>query len=373
MTPPSQRTDAAAPPVDPVLEAVAARLEEAILVVGADRHLHLANGAARRLLGLADGCVGMRLEDAVADYRLALMVAASLAAGEEVDRELMDPGEERHVVARAIPVRGADGAVSGQVVIVLRDDSRLRRLETVRRDFVANVSHELRTPIAAIQLLVETLQEGAIGDAEVAGEFVNKIGLEVSHMTQMVSELLELSTIESGRRAARTVPVSIDSLLGAVARLQPLADERTIRIEHDVEPGTPAVVGDPQALAQVVRNLVHNAIKFTPPGGLITIGARRLPGDPAYVELRVVDTGCGIPSGELARIFERFYKADKSRQRDGEGTGLGLAIARHTVEAHGGRIRVRSEAGVGSVFLVELPAAVVDTEGRWVPPPEREP
>ena len=124
-----------------------------------------------------------------------------------------------------------------------------------------------------------------------------------------------------------------------------------------IEPDTPPVLGGPEALGQVVRNLVHNAIKFTPPGGRITVNARRLPGEAATVELRVADTGPGIPSVELPRIFERFYKADKSRHRDGEGSGLGLAIARHTVDAHGGHIRAESEPGRGSVFIVELPAA----------------
>ena len=355
-------------PVDAVLAAVADRLGEAVMVVGADRRIRLVNGAARTLIGLERDCEGTRLEDAVGDYRLALMVAACIASGEEVDRELSDHEQGRHVLARAIPVGGGPG-VSPQVVIVLRDESELRRLETVRRDFVANVSHELRTPIAAIQLLVETLQGGALGDIEVAAEFVDKIGLEVSHMSQMVSELLELSTIESGRRAVRTVPVAVETLVEAADRLRPLADERHLRLEHDLDPGTPPVAGDPQALAQVVRNLVHNAIKFTPPGGHITIGARPCPRREGYVELRVADTGVGIPELERARIFERFYKADKSRQRDGEGTGLGLAIARHTVEAHGGSIAVESEAGVGSVFLVELPAALRDATGARIGAP----
>jgi two-component system phosphate regulon sensor histidine kinase PhoR len=353
--------------LDPGFETIAARLEEAVVVVGPDRRIQLANPAARELLRVGTDCAGARLEEAVADYRLGLMVAACLAAGEEIDRELREPAEDRHVVARAVPMRNSDGSLSGQVVLVLRDESRLRRLETVRSDFVANVSHELRTPLAAIQLLVETLQEGALEDPEVASEFVHKIGLEVGHLNQMVSELLELSRMESGQRAVRSVPVSIDSLLAAAARLQPLADQRGLRIIHDIAPGTPSVAGDPRALAQVMRNLVHNAIKFTPSGGLITIAARARRDDEQTVELRVADTGVGIPSGELQRIFERFYKADKSRQRDGEGTGLGLAIARHTVEACGGRISAESVAGQGSVFLVELPAALMDAEGHRRP------
>jgi two-component system, OmpR family, phosphate regulon sensor histidine kinase PhoR len=343
---------------DRLLAAVGSRLDEAVVVVEAQtRRLRFANSAAVTLLRLADIAPGTRLEEAVNDYRLALMVGACVAAGEEVVRELADPVLGRHVVARALPVPAADPGEPGDVAIVLRDESRLRRLETVRRDFVANVSHELRTPIAAIQLLVETLQDGALDDIEVAAEFVGKIGLEVGHMAQIVSELLELSAIESGRRPLKREPVTVASLVEAADRLRPLADERHIELWFEVEDALPAVPGDVASLAQVVRNLVHNAIKFTPPGGRITVSAHELDTDegPRLVELRVADTGCGIPADEVARIFERFYKADKSRQRDGEGTGLGLAIARHTIELHGGSIRVESEPGEGSTFLVTLP------------------
>ncbi|HET9051697.1 MAG TPA: ATP-binding protein [Candidatus Dormibacteraeota bacterium] len=353
---------------DRLLAAVGSRLDEAVIVVEAtSRRLRFANPAAVGLLRLGDVIPGTRLEDAVRDYRLALMVGACVAAGEEVVRELADPALGRHVVARAVPVPPEVPGGSSDVAIVLRDESRLRRLETVRRDFVANVSHELRTPIAAIQLLVETLQGGALEDADVAGEFVAKIGLEVGHMAQIVSELLELSAIESGRRPLRRDPVGVDSLFDAAGRLRPLADERRISMRFEGADDTLAVVGDAAALAQVVRNLVHNAIKFTPPGGVIAVRARVASssgdgggGDRDLVELQVVDTGCGIPEEEVARIFERFYKADKSRQRDGEGTGLGLAIARHTVELHGGTIGVESEPGQGSTFTVRLPRTAVD-------------
>ena len=359
MTPDPQTTSLASVPdaANRLLAAVGSRLDEAVLVVDAvTRQLRYANPAAARLLGLTEASGGLRLEEAVHDYRLALMLSACAAAGEEVVRDLGDPAHGRHVVARAIPVLEAQGGSPEVVVIVLRDESRLRRLETVRRDFVANVSHELRTPIAAIQLLVETLQAGALGDPEVASEFLGKIGLEVGHMAQIVSELLELSAIESGRRQAVFEAVPVAGLVEAAERLRPLADERGVELRFRVDAAVPAVRGDPIALAQVIRNLVHNAIKFTPPEGSITVVAAALPGPEAGVELRVVDTGCGIPHEEAARIFERFYKADKSRRRDGEGTGLGLAIARHTVELHGGSLGVYSEPGEGSTFWVRLPA-----------------
>jgi len=340
-----------------LLDAVARRLEEGLVVVGADHLLRFANLAARTLLGLPEDVAGRRLEDTVSDYRVPLMVSSCLTQGGEVVRELDDPANARLLVVRALPV-GEPGAAPVEVALLVRDETRLRRLETVRRDFVANVSHELRTPVTAIQLLVETLLGGALEDTTVAGEFVAKIGLETAHMAQMVAELIELSTIESGRLPLRRQPTPVEELLAAAERLRPLADERHVELRHDVDPATPAVLGDASRLGQVVRNLVHNAIKFTPEGGLITLSARgRRVRGADVVELRVSDTGCGIAPEEVGRIFERFYKTDRSRGRDGEGSGLGLAIARHTVEAHGGSIEVLSTPGVGSVFIVQLPGA----------------
>ena len=242
------------------------------------------------------------------------------------------------------------------MVVLVRDETRLRRLERVRRDFVTNVSHELRTPITAIRLLVETLQKGALDQPEVAAGFVHRIALEVGHMAQMVEELLELSSIESGRQTMSLEPVPVADLVRTVDRLLPLAEERLIQVSVEVDPSTPPLLGDPRRLGQVLRNLVHNAIKFTPPEGRITVSARPLL-EQSRVELVVHDTGIGIRPEDLPRIFERFWKADSSRQRDGEGSGLGLAIARHVVEAHGGSIRVVSEPRRGATFIVELPAA----------------
>jgi two-component system phosphate regulon sensor histidine kinase PhoR len=341
-----------------LLDAVAERLEEGLVVVSADHRLRFANPAARTLLLLPEPVEGRRLEDAVRDYRLPLMVSACLGGAGEVVRELDDPASSRHLVVRAVPI-GDTASAPVEVALLLRDETRLRRLETVRRDFVANVSHELRTPVTAIQLLVETLLGGALDDTSVASEFVSKIGLETAHMAQMVAELIELSTIESRRLPLRPVPTPVEELVAAAERLRPLAVERHQELRHEVDPATPPVLGDASRLGQVVRNLVHNAIKFTPEGGVITLSARgRRHRGRELVELRVADTGCGIAPEELGRVFERFYKTDRSRGRDGEGTGLGLAIARHTVEAHGGSIEVESTPGVGSVFIVRLPGAV---------------
>jgi two-component system phosphate regulon sensor histidine kinase PhoR len=348
-------TQTSIPRATELLEAVCAHLEEGLLIVGDDGCVRFANPAATAALALPADAAGRRLVQVVSDHRLAMLVETCLGSAAECTRELVDASGERHVMARAFPLDGARGPVT-EVVVVLRDETRLRRLESVRRDFVANISHELRTPIAAIQLLVETLQEGALADPEMAPMFVSRIGLEVSHMSQMVSELLELSAIESGQLSVRVAPVPVTELLVAVERLRPLADERQLELRDEIAPDTPLVLCDATRLGQVMRNLVHNAIKFTPPGGRITVTAG--PGDGDRVRLTVCDTGVGIAPEDQRRIFERFWKADRSRQRDGEGTGLGLAIARHVVEAHGGRITVDSVPDEGATFTVELPAAV---------------
>ncbi len=340
-----------------LLERLVESLRDGVLVVDAEHRIRHANPPACQLLHLPEHPEGLRLEECVGDYRVSLLVDGCLSSGTAVERELSDPLDVRHVLAHAVPVVDPDTGSAREVAVILRDETRVRRLETVRRDFVANVSHELRTPVAAIQLLVETLLGGALDDPGVAHEFVSKIGLEVAHMGQMVAELIELSTIESGRLPMRMEPTPVTELVAAAERLRPLADERRLQLRYEVDPSTPHVHGDGPRLGQVVRNLVHNAIKFTPEGGSITVSARRaVQGEADMVEIQVTDTGCGIAPDDLRRVFERFYKADRARRREGEGSGLGLAIARHTVEAHGGRIAVRSTPGRGATFVVLLPS-----------------
>ncbi|TMD02117.1 MAG: PAS domain-containing protein [Chloroflexi bacterium] len=339
-----------------LLERLVESLRDGVLVVDSEHRILHANAPARTLLQLPEEPVGLRMEESVADYRVSLLVDGCLSSGTAAERELSDPLDVRHILAQAVPVVDPVTSTAVEVLVILRDETRVRRLETVRRDFVANVSHELRTPVAAIQLLVETLLGGALDERAVAHEFVSRIGLEVAHMGQMVAELIELSTIESGRLSLRMEPTPVTELVAAAERLRPLADERRLQLRYEVDPTTPHVFGDGTRLGQVVRNLVHNAIKFTQPGGSITVSARRAEDDGDMVELTVTDTGCGIAADDLRRVFERFYKADRSRRREGEGSGLGLAIARHTVEAHGGRIAVESTPGRGASFVVLLPA-----------------
>jgi two-component system phosphate regulon sensor histidine kinase PhoR len=242
--------------------------------------------------------------------------------------------------------------------LVFQDLTRLRQLETVRRDFISNISHELRTPLAALKALTETLQDSALDDPPSARRFLAQIELEVDSLSQMVTELLELSRIESGRVPLHFIGKQPQDIAhAAVERLSLQAARAGLTISVDVSPDLPQVLVDPIRIEQVLVNLLHNAIKFTQQGGKVTVSARaddsKMPVE--QIIFSVIDTGAGISSIDLPRVFERFYKTD--RARSGSGTGLGLAIARHLVEAHGGRIWVESQVGKGSTFFFSLKLA----------------
>ncbi len=245
--------------------------------------------------------------------------------------------------------------------IAIEDQTELHRLERARRDFVTNISHELRTPLASVRLLVETLEDAIDTNRDQAQTFVAKIEDEVQHLTSMVNELLELSRLESGRIPMSMEPIKSEPLVREVmARMLPLAQRHRVTLQTDVESGETVVAADSRQISRVLVNLVHNAIKFTPSGGTIIVGTRRKE-EPAMQCFFVKDTGIGIRSEDLPRVFERFYKANRARSKTdfigpgGGGSGLGLAIARHVIEAHGGRIRAESIYQQGSTFSFTLP------------------
>jgi two-component system phosphate regulon sensor histidine kinase PhoR len=226
-------------------------------------------------------------------------------------------------------------------------------LETVRRDFVSNVSHELRTPLAALKALAETLEQGAIDDPPAAQRFLQRMDHEIDTLIQLVQELLELARIESGRvPVAKEAITPLDLTHEAVERMRLQAERAGLALSLELPEGLPAVLADRGRMEQVLVNLLHNAIKFTHPGGTIRVSAKQQ-GD--WVIFAIHDSGIGIQPDDLARIFERFYKADPARS--GGGTGLGLSIARHLVEAHNGRIWAESQPGMGSTFFFTLPVA----------------
>ncbi|HEX6537726.1 MAG TPA: ATP-binding protein [Candidatus Dormibacteraeota bacterium] len=332
-----------------LLRQVARVSGDGLIAVDAADRIVVISPPAVALLGAPALERGSRFHSSQVDFRIQRLVDAVLASGHLREREI--GLDDRNLVVRALKID--DPAVS--VLVTVRDETRLRHLERVRRDFVSNVSHELRTPVTAVRIMAETLENGGLEDPVAAADFVHRIGLEATHMAQMVEELLELSAIESGLRPLVHEPVTLEGLLGAVDRLRPLAADKGVALEVRVAEGTPTIAGDAARLGQAMRNLVHNAIKFTPGGGRIEVTAAA--GPPGRVILRCRDTGVGIAPDDLPRIFERFWKADSSRQRDGESSGLGLAIVRHVVEAHGGSVTVVSEPKRGAVFTVELPAA----------------
>jgi two-component system phosphate regulon sensor histidine kinase PhoR len=242
------------------------------------------------------------------------------------------------------------GGGEWSVLLVCHDLTDVKRTELVRRDFVANVSHELRTPLAAIKSVIETLQDGALEEPAVAREFLGRADGELDRLVLMVEELLELSLIESGELPVAPKDTDVAALLAEVARrLGPPAERAEVTLLL-TESETGVCYLDPTRLERAVINLVQNAIKFTPAGGSVTITATR---KPDQLEVAVSDTGIGINSDELPRIFERFYKADHSRA--GGGSGLGLALVKHAVEAMGGSVRVESTPGLGSTFTIAIP------------------
>jgi two-component system, OmpR family, phosphate regulon sensor histidine kinase PhoR len=248
----------------------------------------------------------------------------------------------------AVPI-SSDG-LSG-ALILLQDLTELRSLQTTRRELIGNISHEFRTPLAGIKAMTQTLQGGAIEERETANDFLVRIEAEVDRLTQMVSELTELSRIESGKVELKVEIVDINKLIEEVlTQLQPLADRQNLAMKNDFKSGQLLVKADKERIRQVIINLVHNAIKFSKPGKTITAITGK---QGVFAIIEITDEGIGISQDDLAHIFERFYKADKSRS--GQGTGMGLAIAKHLVQAHGGSISATSEEGKGTTITFSLP------------------
>jgi two-component system phosphate regulon sensor histidine kinase PhoR len=266
----------------------------------------------------------------------------------------LGPRAGRAFAVDAVPLPG------GEVVVSLHEITALRRAERVRRDFVTNISHELRTPLASVKLLAETLSAGAVEDAATAGQFAIQIEREVDHLAQLVDELLDLSMIESGESTLKLEPVDPGAVIADLAaRIGPVAARRGVAVRVVEAPtGEVRVNADAGRLGQALLNLAHNAVKYNRPGGEVRLGWEQSPGG---VRFTVADDGIGISQAHQQRIFERFYKVDRSRAQEpdestgGGSAGLGLAIVRHIAGAHGGSVGVHSVEGEGSTFWIELP------------------
>jgi two-component system phosphate regulon sensor histidine kinase PhoR len=333
------------------LAAVLDHMADGVLITDGSGQVEMINAAAARLLNTnEEQALGRSFAQVVPHYPLIELWKTCCEQGEE-QIEMVEVTRQG-LFLQAIVTPFEEAGVEGYLVI-LQDLTRIRRLETVRRDFISNISHELRTPLAGLKALVDTLRGGAIKDRPAAKRFLKRMDAEVDALTQMVEELLELSRIESGQAPLRLAPVPVSEVVvPPVDRLRPQAERGGLELTALLPPDLPMVLADADRARLVLTNLVHNAVKFTPPGGQIIVGARP---DGKDIIISVQDTGVGIPADDLPRIFERFYKAD--RARSGGGTGLGLAIAKHIVQGHGGRIWAESIEGEGSSFYFTLPVA----------------
>jgi two-component system phosphate regulon sensor histidine kinase PhoR len=330
------------------LAAVLAQMTDGIVIVDETGKIKLTNPAALKMFQVKDEEASERtLIEVLRHHQLVELWQKSRRSNEQQSITFESSPERLYIQAVAISLASS---MPGCTLLMLQDLTNQRRVEMVRRDFISNVSHELRTPLASLKALVETLQEGALEDPPAAQRFLSRMDTEIDNLTQMVRELLELSRIESGRVPLVKRNVAPQKLIQPAAERMRLQAERAgLNLQVDCPSDLPLVLADPERLEQVLVNLIHNAIKFTLPGGTIKVSARV---ERDQVIFAVQDNGVGISTEDLGRIFERFYKSDRSRS--GGGTGLGLSIARHMIEAHGGRIWAESQPGKGSTFFFTL-------------------
>jgi len=346
------------------LEATLADLSDGVVISDERGHVLLANDAAREMLGAGAVAQGTPFFEVGRDHELSELMERALASKNGRAESIVHHVRSGKTLQAA--ARGLDAAEERIGVLVLRDLTELRRLESVRRDFVANVSHELRTPLTSIRALVETLEAGAVNDPEVSGDFLHRIISEVERLTTLVDELLDLARLESGRMSLRLAREDAEDLvLQAASRLSPQTERAGLTISWDIASDVAAIRCDRERIGQVLLNLIHNAIKFTPSGGSIHLSVAQIGPD---AEFRVEDTGIGVLPDDIPRLFERFYKTDRARRS--VGTGLGLAIAKHIVMAHGGTIWAEHNRPTGTVFIFRLPVDGPDDSGSV---PESEP
>ncbi|WP_051914759.1 sensor histidine kinase [Thermorudis peleae] len=328
-------------------------LNEGIVISDEADRVYLLNRMAASLLRTTPRhATGRALAEVVRDYELVELVAEARRKGIALSHQVIElgrPPRAVHALASRLPSpRGSF------VTLILRDVTELRRTETVRRDFIANVSHDLRTPLAGLQALVDTLLDGALDDPAVARDFLQRIAVEVAHLTQLVNQLLDLSRAESGQLTLQRRPTDLNRLArDVVERFQPRAQAQGLALTVVTDPSVPCVDCDPGRISQVLANLLDNALKFTPAGGQVTVRVAR---DGDAVLVTVSDTGPGIPPEDLDRVFERFYKSD--RARSSSGSGLGLAIVKHLVQLHGGTVWAENAPGGGAQVTVRLPISL---------------
>jgi two-component system phosphate regulon sensor histidine kinase PhoR len=330
------------------MEAILSGMVEGVLVVDRSGRVQLVNRAAQGMLRMESSAIGRHYLEVIRHPDIAGQLTIALRGEQADNRELTlsrDPG--RTFVARAAGVAGSGG---GGAVLVLHDITDLRRADQIRRDFVANVSHELRTPLTAIRGYVEALQDEP-SQSESSRRFLDIVGRHAGRMDRLVSDLLRLARLDARQEVLEAVPLDLEKLVaGIVGDLTPSIEAKRQRVRISIAPGARHINADAAKLHDIIRNLVENASKYSPDGAAIGVSANR---DDGWLTLEVSDSGPGIPSEDLTRVFERFYQVDKSRASG--GTGLGLAIVKHLVELHGGSVEAANRFEGGAIFSVRLP------------------
>ncbi|HSR36232.1 MAG TPA: ATP-binding protein, partial [Desulfurivibrionaceae bacterium] len=336
------------------LEILFASMVEGVLAVDAEERIQGFNPAAIALLGLdAQKTKGKNALEVVRNLELQRCIAATLGGTAILERELLLPdhsGAGRSFHLRGVPLKGRAGETSG-ALIVISDVTNLRRLETVRRDFVANVSHELKTPITAITGFVETLLDGAIDEPDTARRFLEITHQQATRLHAIVEDLLALSRLERETELPLVSQPLQPRIAAAMATCQPAATAKGIDLQQECPADITARL-NPALFEQALVNLIDNAIKYSPADSSVRITATA---DGNGVSVAVKDQGVGIALRDQSRVFERFFRVDKARSCSMGGTGLGLAIVKHIVQAHGGRVSLESTLGKGSTFTIHLP------------------
>jgi two-component system phosphate regulon sensor histidine kinase PhoR len=331
------------------LNAILEQMTDGVMILTEEGEITLVNPAAREIFNLQEiEIIGQTLPRILGYHQIVELWQNFNAGGEEQAAFLELPDRKKSIQAIIIPF---EQMLPGHALILFQDLTRLRQLETVRRDFISNISHELRTPLASLKALAETLQISALDDPDSARKFLDRMDTEIDALTQLVSELLELSRIESGQVPLQFSPTNPAKLINsAYERLKVQADRADIDYLLECPQTDATILVDANRIEQTLVNLIHNAIKYTEPGGTVTCTVE-ITGDEAIFKIK--DTGLGISAKDLPRIFERFYKVRSNRKSS--GTGLGLAIAKHLVGLHNGRIWAESQLGIGSTFFISLP------------------
>jgi len=336
------------------LVTVLENMSEGILVLDQNKRVTLSNRAMVGILGRSSAIPdGTPWHETFRHPELQAFFEEVFARGTPATRSFsLHSTPERFFQATLVPVCNATGKIE-MFIAVFYDTTAIERVDRIRKDFVANVSHELRTPLTSIQGYTETLIEGAVNDPQCRGDFLERIRLQAVRLGKVTADLLTLSTIESGKYAFKRSRVDVNPIVHeAINAVDRLAKAKSIVIQFDPAPSLPRIECDPDAIHQVLLNLLDNAVKFSHTQGRVEVTIQPVDGQ---LCISVTDHGIGIPSIDLPRLCERFYRVDKARSRELGGTGLGLAIVKHIVEAHGGKVSIESELGKGSTFSFTLP------------------